>query len=546
MNLKSKLLGTNPNESTPLSRAIFFVIIGIAFYLLDRFSLFIVDDFQYTYNIATGGKINTIKDIIESQSAHYVQHNGRFLVHCVVQLFCGILGVEWFRIFNTMMFVLFCAMTARITCGTYRISIMLYALVAFAIWLFIPRIGYTMLGNIAFSVNYLWVGVATLAFIILWQKISQKEKECSAITNIGLGVVGAIIGSLQESFSIPVAGTLFIYYCFNFKKFRGSIVWLVCGYWLGALALIVAPGNFVRLQTVIEKESLIIALARRSYTILQDFLLLIVFVVFHIVMLLIRRFKIRQFIANKALFYIMLVIGLIFAVVVAYKGAHQLFFLGWLVILLLLQFLYEQRNLLDHNLYPIVIGFIFFCMLPMYGYAYKYRVRDYVNRVQFIQAVRNSEQGNVVVGNWYANEINKSNFADRYATSSPFEPWKHLVSLYYTGDTAHLMNYVPCVMSELLDFIEMHTPISPNVWYLDKYYCYVVKAPISVPIETIKIEVERPDNFISRIKRNFTNEPPTYIFSGDQIMDIVQEGDFRYLMVWEFYYNPVINVLINS
>jgi hypothetical protein len=70
--------------------------------------------------------------------------------------------------------------------------------------------------------------------------------------------------------------------------------------------------------------------------------------------------------------------------------------------------------------------------------------------------------------------------------------------------------------------------------------------PISVPIEAINIEVVRPDNIISRVKRNFTNEPSTYIFSGDQIMDIVQDGDSRYLMVWEFYYNPVINVLIDS
>ena len=547
MNLKNKLLGTNPNESTPLSRAIFFIIIGVAFYMLDRFSLFIVDDFQYTYNIATGDKIKTLKDILESQFAHYIHHNGRFLVHCIVQLFCGILGVEWFRIFNTIMFVLFCVMTTRITCGTYRMSIMWYTLVVFVIWLFIPRIGYTMLGNIAFSVNYLWAGVATLAFIILWYNISKKEN-VMGIANAGLGIVGAMIGSLQESFSIPVAGALFIYYCLNFKKFRGSIIWLVCGYWIGAFVLIVAPGNFVRLQTVFENESFIIAFARRLYTIFQDFLLLIAFAVFHIVMLLKRRLKIRRFIEDHALFYIMLVVGLMFAVLVAYKGAHQLFFLGWLMILLILQLLYDydKRNSLGHKLHPIIIGFIFFCMLPMYGYAYKYRAQDYVIREQFIQAVRDSEQGNVVVGNWYANEMNKSNFADRYATLSPFEPWKHLVSLYYTGDTTHLMNYMPCALSELIDFIDSYAPIAPNVWYLDKYYCYVIKMPISVPIEAINIEVVRPDNIISRVKRNFTNEPSTYIFSGDQIMDIVQDGDSRYLMVWEFYYNPVINVLIDS
>ena len=167
MNLKNKLLGANPNESTPLSRAIFFIIIAVAFYLLDRYSLFIIDDYDYAFKFGTMGRIQTLRDIFVSQCDHYMLRNGRFLVHCVVQLFCGILGVEIFRIFNTIMFVLFCAMTTRLVCGTKRASIMWYVVAAFAIWLFIPRIGFTVLGNIACGVNYLWVGVATLFFILL-------------------------------------------------------------------------------------------------------------------------------------------------------------------------------------------------------------------------------------------------------------------------------------------------------------------------------------------------------------------------------------------
>ena len=108
MNLRNKLTlaNANPNESTPLSRAIFFIIIGVAFYLQDSFSLFIIDDYMYAFKYGTYEPIRTLKDIFESQCDHYMQLNGRFLVHCVVQLFCGILGIEWFRIINTIMFVL--------------------------------------------------------------------------------------------------------------------------------------------------------------------------------------------------------------------------------------------------------------------------------------------------------------------------------------------------------------------------------------------------------------------------------------------------------
>ena len=73
MNLRNKLTlaNANPNESTPLSRAIFFIIIGVAFYLLDRFNLFYLDDCQYAYKFGTYDPIRTLKDIFESQCDHY-------------------------------------------------------------------------------------------------------------------------------------------------------------------------------------------------------------------------------------------------------------------------------------------------------------------------------------------------------------------------------------------------------------------------------------------------------------------------------------------
>ena len=287
MNLRNKLTlaNANPNESTPLSRAIFFIIIGVAFYLLDRFSLFIIDDYMYAFKYGTYEPIRTLKDIFESQCDHYMQHNGRFLVHCVVQLFCGILGVEWFRIFNTILFVLFCAMTTRLVCGTYRAPIMWYVLTSFAIWLFIPRIGMTILGNIACGVNYLWVGVANLYFLLVCDKLNKGHYSQSFISNIGYGILGTIIGSLQESFSIPIAGVLFLYYCFNYRQFTGAIVWLVSGYWLGSIILIIAPGNFVRLSNVIPNENLFKIALRRLFAVLEDSSILCVLMVIYLLLL---------------------------------------------------------------------------------------------------------------------------------------------------------------------------------------------------------------------------------------------------------------------
>ena len=544
MNLKNKLLGTNPNESTPLSRAIFFIIIGVAFYLLDRFSLFIVDDYDYAFKFGTYERIQSLKDIFVSQFDHYMLRNGRFLVHCVVQLFCGILGVEWFRIINTIMFVLFCAITTRLVCGTYRIPIMWYTLTAFAIWLFIPRIGFTILGNIACGVNYLWVGVASVAFILLHQKVADAKLSTGA--NIGLVVIGVLIGSLQESFSIPISGALFLYYCFNLKKFKGSVVWLVCGYWLGSIALIIAPGNFIRLQKEVSAESIIIVSIRRFLAIFKDCWLLIVVVISHIVFLCKNQINVRQFISQNILLYMMLLIGFAFTIIIAYTGEHQLFFIGWLVILIMLKLLYAYWSSANVKIQQIVIVLILLCMIPMCGYTYKYRLKDYILYEQLVDNIKESQDGNVISLNWYANEYRKSKFEKRYASAANFEPKKHLTSMFYTGDTDHLKNYIPCSLEELELLTANRMSISPNIWHLEDYYCYVIKVPTSILFEQVKIEATYPIEGISKVKRKLTKEPLTisYMLNEEQIRDMVVYNDNQYAILWQPYNGEILDLKI--
>lgn len=544
MNLKNKLLGANPNESTPLSRAIFFIIIGVAFYLLDRYSLFMIDDYDYAFKFGTMDRIQTLRDIFVSQCDHYMLRNGRFLVHCVVQLFCGILGVEIFRIFNTIMFVLFCAMTTRLVCGTKRASIMWYVVAAFAIWLFIPRIGFTVLGNIACGVNYLWVGVATIFFILLYHKVEYKQY--STIANVGLCIVGAIIGSLQESFSIPVSGALFVYYCFNFKKFKGSVAWLVCGYWLGAIVLVLAPGNFVRLQKEVSSESIIIVSIRRFLAVFGSYWLLIVAFVAHIAMWIRNRVQMRQFILQNVISYAMLLIGLVFTIVIAYTGEHQLFYIGWLVILILLKLVYSYCLNINMKTQRAIIALVILCMLPMYGYAYKYRSEDYALREQLIQSIKVSKDGNIVSGDWYANEVNKSILGKIYSPSANFEPKKPVTSMYYTGDVAHLGNYIPCSLDKLESLLIDSAAISPNVWYIDEYYCYVVKISNEVPIDQVKIEATYPISGLSGIKRRLMNQPLSisYILTEKEVRDVVQYGDSQYAFIWHPLSGKILNLRV--
>ena len=62
---------------------IFFIILFIAFYLLNRFSPFIADDYAYKFFYDKSlGELNTIsslKDALAAQSHDYMTHNGRFI-----------------------------------------------------------------------------------------------------------------------------------------------------------------------------------------------------------------------------------------------------------------------------------------------------------------------------------------------------------------------------------------------------------------------------------------------------------------------------------
>ena len=229
MNLRNKLTlaNANPNESTPLSRAIFFIIIGVAFYLLDRFSFFAVDDYMYAYKYSSFDRIDNLRDIIMSQCEHYMNHNGRFVVHCVVQIFCGILGISAFQYINTLFFIGFCGITTRLVFNTWNVSIVKYSLVAFVVFFLGPRIEYNILGSVAYCINYLWVSVLIGLFLILFHKTAtnSEAKSLSYFHKSLIFVYSVLVGSLQESFSVPLCCSLLIshYYTNNTQTIKSFV-----------------------------------------------------------------------------------------------------------------------------------------------------------------------------------------------------------------------------------------------------------------------------------------------------------------------------------
>ncbi len=477
--------GQQTNHSTATGRSLFFIFIAVLFYLLYRYGIFISDDYMYAYIFGTETRISSLSDIFSSQCRHYMQFNGRFIVHCIVQLFCGILGMECFRVFQTIMFVLFVALTTRLVCKTWQTPIVWYAITAAAIWFLIPRINLTILGNISCGVNYLWVGVATAVFMLLYGKLSRSTNH-SLIVKMGAGLFGIVCGSLQESFSIPIAGALFIYYCFNFRKLRDAEAWLVIGYWLGAIILIVAPANFVRLSKEISEDNTI----SRTIQLFSSCMLISVFLLAHLPVLSKRfgRKFIVDFVRDNWMRYTMILISILFTIFIAYTGRHQMFFAEWLIIVLVINCL---RRLLGNAIerYSRTICIVLaIAVLPVYIHAY--HAKKLVSNLQqkIVSDIVESDDGNITV-NGYSAYVLKDYIALRYA-----DFWgllagggKPSLSLYYTGDTEHVKNFIPRTPEQLHKLLDSNHRVSDNVYLLTDPRCYVIETVPDIPV-TIEVE----------------------------------------------------------
>lgn len=212
------------NQSSFTSRFIYFTIVYIASYFLMRYNLFIGEDCLYAHIYGTTEPIKSFLDIIISQCKHYQELNGRFLIHLIVQLFCGIWGIEFFRIINSLFFTLLCGLITRFVFNSWKTSILNYIITTLLIFFTIPAIKLTIFGNISFCVNYLWTAVFNLLLILLVITKFTNNK-VSSFQNLMLFVVCILCGSLQESFSIPILGTAIIFILSNsiIKKRNQSI-----------------------------------------------------------------------------------------------------------------------------------------------------------------------------------------------------------------------------------------------------------------------------------------------------------------------------------
>ena len=409
-----------------------FLALGAAFYLQYRYNLFLDDDYLFSSFTGSDRPIMSVRDALYSQTVAYMECNGRFVVHTIVHLFCSIWGRAIFSVVNTLVFLLFFWFMLRLTItGKKQLFVKAFLLVA-VIWLFVPVQGIAFLGNIAFSVNYLWVSVVNLGFILLYQR---KTKETSRWwQSVLLLIFSLFAGSLQESFSVGIAGALLLYYGFHRKELKGQRLYLVLGYWLGTLIIVGAPGNFIRMldnQGPLVHSSLkMLILTKWDY--LKDIAFSVPVLTLLLVTLVLMFIRHKRsaigFVKKNQIYLTAIAINLIFALVIAYMGPWQIIISALFTIIMLARPAFEKWEQLHVKYQAVILSAVAVFMITTYVSALEIRKELFTEHEALVQAARTTRTG-IIQADY---EVTGRAFQKRYRFME-----NYFRVVFYMGDSTH-------------------------------------------------------------------------------------------------------------
>lgn len=223
------------------------ILMGIIGFLFAYCSNWFADAIEYKYIHPAGDyefqsdTVGSLADIWESQCNHYFGTNGRFVVHFIVQIFCGLAGKVWFALFNGLIWFLLPYLAVRFaTRGAKSLSVSVSACALILLMLLQVRI------DPPFQINYAW----TAAAIVGWLMIFFSGRRYSPWMLILIGIYSFLCGECNESFSIPICFAMAAYALR--RRLRLTLTQWVAAVTFGiaAIILVAAPGNWLRLGEV--------------------------------------------------------------------------------------------------------------------------------------------------------------------------------------------------------------------------------------------------------------------------------------------------------
>lgn len=238
------------------NNALLFFITGVIFFLLNYFTPLLHDDLAYLYQYGpkaevrpTNFPVKNIEDVFKSQYYHYLDVNGRFFSHFLLQFFL-LLGKNIFNIFNVIIFLGFGYFIHLYTKEKKEDTFLIFLFIFISFWFLMPFFGQTILWTTG-AINYLWTSCFTIFFLLAFQQQEENPSK-NPLKIILLFFMSLCIGWMNESVTFGVSSALFFYWLFHIKSITRSQFLMLVGFGIGVLFIVFSPGTFNRVSNEVK------------------------------------------------------------------------------------------------------------------------------------------------------------------------------------------------------------------------------------------------------------------------------------------------------
>lgn len=219
------------------------LVLGIVIFYFSYISAWNDDALSYSFFVERYDEdssympLHNIKEVFISQVHHYLNTNGRFIVHFIVQIFCGLAGKFWFSLCNSIVWLIL----------SYKVSTFFSSSITCKKYIFLTSLLFLIYYHLPctppFQINYVWVS----SIFIFWIKWFLKTDSKNYLILSLLCLTSIVVGELHEGFSIPVSLGIITYWIHCKRKFSLQQYLMAIGFGIGTIILGFAPGNFLRL-----------------------------------------------------------------------------------------------------------------------------------------------------------------------------------------------------------------------------------------------------------------------------------------------------------
>lgn len=149
------------------------LIAAMGIFLLNHYTPMYADDYNYSYNFATGERLASFSEIPRSMKSHYEFMNGRTVVHGLAQAFL-LLGQGRFDVLNTLGFLLLAVLICLHGAGSLRqVRSSTLAFTLLGLWFCTPAFGQSYLWTVG-AANYLYGILIILLFLLPYRLRFRK------------------------------------------------------------------------------------------------------------------------------------------------------------------------------------------------------------------------------------------------------------------------------------------------------------------------------------------------------------------------------------